>query len=518
MTTPSTGNDRTLDDRFAYDRIMVDDRSRSVDVLIVGAGISGLSAAWHLRRYHPSLTVSIVERRHRIGGTWDLFRYPGIRSDSDMETFGFSFRPWQGTDSIAQGADIQAYLERTAAEFELDDLIEFGRSVTAAEFVSDEARWLIDVECEDGTSERWSASWLWMCSGYYRYDRGHSPDIEGLDAFAGTVIHPQHWPDGFDPTGRRIVVIGSGATAFTLVPALAERASRVTMLQRSPTFVASVPRVNRINSWLRRFLPSRFGAAVARWRNALTSSWWFRLTRRHPERVRRLLLGRVQRELPAGVGVEPHFSPRYDPWDQRICAVPDGDFFAAMRAGTVEVVTDRVSLLTRDGVALASGRTLDCDTIVTATGLEIQMFGGAELRVDGRAVDPGSTVMYRGCMLSGVPNFTWTMGYVNASWTLKADLVARYVCRVLTERAHVGADVAVAPVPAGGIAVEVDSAFSPGYLVRAKRIMPQRGLEQPWRLAEDYLLDRLMLTRGTLRDGVLRFEQRSREFQRAVRS
>jgi monooxygenase len=491
---------------------------RSVDVLIVGAGISGVSAAWHLRRHHPNLTVAIVERRGRVGGTWDLFRYPGIRSDSDMETLGFSFRPWQGTESIAGGADIQAYLERTAAEFGLTQLIEFGRSVTSASFSSDDARWHVEVERDGGAAECWSASWLWMCSGYYRYDRGHAPSIPGLDEFGGTVIHPQHWPEDEDLTGCEVVVIGSGATAFTLVPALAETASRVTMLQRSPTFVVSVPRVNRLSSRIRRWLPARLAGPVTRWRSAFTSAFWFRMARRRPERVRRVLLQRVARELPSGVDVSPHFSPKYSPWDQRICAVPDGDFFAAMRDGRVEVVTDEVSRVTPTGVELASGRTLACDTIVTATGLEIQMFGGAELRVDDRVVDPGTTVMYQGCMLSDVPNFTWTMGYVNASWTLKADLVSRYVCRILDEVRRSGTDTVVAPTPPSGIAVEDDPAFSPGYLMRAKRIMPQRGLERPWRLADNYLLDTLALTRGRLHNGVLRFERRRPERVTGARS
>jgi len=478
---------------------------RTTDVMIVGAGISGISAACHLARKCPAKRFTVVERRDRVGGTWDLFRYPGIRSDSDMHTLGFGFRPWTGDKAIADGADILRYLEDTAREHRVDEHIEFGRHVRRAEWCSDDATWTVDVETSSGAHEQWRASCLWFCAGYYDYDHGCTPELTGRSRFRGPIIHPQQWPADFDPVGRRIVVIGSGATAFTLVPALARDAEHVTMLQRSPTYVVSLPSVDRLANALRRWLPDRVASALTRGKNVLLSSLSFRIARRFPERTKRFLLDDVRRRVPEGFDVGKHFTPAYQPWDQRICAVPDDDFFTALKNGSVSIATDRIATITETGIRLVSGTHLACDVIVTATGLNLQMLGGTELVVDGEVLDTGDLVTYKGAMYAGVANLTVSFGYVNASWTLKADLIAEFTCRLLRHLDATGARSATPRLSDVELEAPDAAGFSPGYVERSLAILPRRGTRKPWRLSESYPFDILTLRCGRIDDGVLQF-------------
>jgi monooxygenase len=480
-------------------------RTYDIDVLIVGAGISGISAACHMLRECPTQRVAILERREQLGGTWDLFRYPGIRSDSDMHTLGFRFKPWTGKKAIADGPDILQYLQDTAREHDVECLISFGRRVRRASWSSDTARWTLDVDGPDDERERWRARYLWMCAGYYDYDHGYTPEIAGRDDFEGTIVHPQHWPQDFDASGKQIVVIGSGATAFTLVPSLAKQAGHVTMLQRSPTYVVSAPAVDRISNALRRYLPDRLASTITRWKNVVASSVQFWIARRFPQQTKKYLLDMVRKQLPAGFDVERHFTPAYEPWDQRICAVPDSDFFHAVNAGTVSVVTNGIDRITKTGIRLVSGEHLDCDVIITATGLNLQTLGGAELVVDGDVLRTGDLVTYKGMMYAGVPNMTVTLGYFNASWTLKADLTSQYTCRLLQHMKAIGATSATPRLGSAEVESEGDMTFAPGYFKRSLEILPRQGAAKPWRLDDNYLLDSFALRHGRIDDGVLEF-------------
>jgi monooxygenase len=477
---------------------------RSVDVLIVGAGISGISAACHLSKLCPTKKFAILERRQQLGGTWDLFRYPGIRSDSDMQTLGFRFRPWTGAKSIADGPDILQYLNDTAREHRLVDKIWSERYVRRASWVSATATWLVEVDGPNGR-EHWRTNYLWMCAGYYNYDHGYTPELKGIDSYKGGVVHPQHWPKDFDCAGKRVVVIGSGATAFTLVPSLAKHAQHVTMLQRSPTYVVSIPSVNRTANRLRRILGQRASSWIVRWINVTVSALAFAAARRWPVQTKKLLIDAVRKRLPDGFDVERHFTPNYNPWDQRICAVPDSDFFDAIKAGSVSVVTDHIDTFTTDGITLASGTVLQCDVVVTATGLVVQLFGGAEIVVDGQPLDSGSLMAYKGLMYANVPNFSVTFGYTNASWTLKADLTSEYTCRLLNHMTETGANSATPRPGPGGVELQEEAAFTPGYFQRATSIMPRQGKQKPWRLDENYPLDIRTLRRARIDDGILQF-------------
>jgi monooxygenase len=477
---------------------------RNVDVLIIGAGISGISAACHLSKLCPSKDFAILERREQLGGTWDLFRYPGVRSDSDMQTLGFRFRPWTGTKSIADGPDILQYLNDTAREHRIVDKMWHGRHMRRASWVSAAANWLVEVDGPDGP-EHWHANYLWMCAGYYNYDNGYTPSLDGIDAFKGLVVHPQQWPTDLDCTGKRVVVIGSGATTFTLVPTLAKQAQHVTMLQRSPTYVVSIPSVNRTANRLRRLVGRRTSYWLVRWFNVMMSSLTFSASRRWPKQTKKLLIDMVRKQLPDGFDVERHFTPSYNPWDQRICAVPDSDFFRAITSGSVSVVTDQIDTFTADGITLTSGKSLACDVVVTATGLVVQMLGGAEIVVDGATLSSGSLMSYKGIMYAGVPNLSVTFGYTNASWTLKADLTSEYTCRLLNHMDEVGATSATPQPGPGGVEVQDEAAFTPGYFQRAASIVPQQGKHKPWRLDENYPLDILTLRYGKFDDGILNF-------------
>jgi cation diffusion facilitator CzcD-associated flavoprotein CzcO len=484
-----------------------------VDVLVVGAGLSGIGAACHLTSRCPGRTVAVLEARDAIGGTWDLFRYPGVRSDSDMHTLGYAFRPWRDPQAIADGPAILEYIVETATEYGVDRLVRFGHRVERARWSSADARWTVDARrtgAGDGTGPAegeevtLTCSFLYVCAGYYRYDSGYTPDLPGIEQFAGRVVHPQHWPDDLDWTGARVVVIGSGATAVTLVPALARTAAHVTMLQRSPTWILSVPRRDPVAEAARRLLPDRSATSAVRWKNILMAALTYRLSRSATRVVRSLLLTGVRAQLPEGYDVATHFTPRYDPWDQRLCLVPDGDLFRALRDGAASVVTDTVDGFTPDGVRTASGAVLPADVVVTATGLAVLPVGGIALEVDGTPVRVPDTVAYKGMMLSGVPNLAFTIGYANASWTLKADLVARYVCRLLDHLTASRLRYVLPLAPISGRRRPLIP-LTAGYVRRGRPLMPQQGDRVPWRLHQSYLRDRRMFRRGRLEDQGVRF-------------
>lgn len=476
-------------------------------MLIVGAGLSGIGAACHLSRECPDRGYAILESRDAIGGTWDLFRYPGVRSDSDMFTLGYSFRPWTKSRSMADGPSIREYVRDTAREYGVDSRIRYRHQVVAAEWSSEDARWTVRaVHTDDDGEDRevtLTCSFLFVCSGYYRYDQGYTPDLPGIGEFAGPVVHPQHWPEDLDYAGKRVVVIGSGATAVTLVPSMAGTAAHVTMLQRSPSYVLSLPAVDPVANLLRGRLPMNVLYPLVRWKNVLSAQAAFQLSRRAPKVMKSLLRKAAQRVLPAGFDVDTHFAPRYDPWDQRMCFVPDGDLFRAVREGRASVVTDRITGFTPGGVTLESGEELPADVVVTATGLNLLAVGGMSLTVDGEPVDLGETLAYKGMMLSGVPNFALTIGYTNASWTLKADLVARYVCRLLNHLAATGLRSAT-PAPPPGTSAEVPLVdLNSGYVLRSIDKLPKQGRSAPWRLYQNYPRDVLLMRYGPVDDDMV---------------
>jgi monooxygenase len=486
------------------------------DVAIVGAGLSGIGAAHHLQQRLPGKRYAIFEARAGLGGTWDLFRYPGIRSDSDMHTLGYEFRPWEGAKAIADGPAILRYIADTARAAGIDRRIHFRWRVTRARWSSEQARWMLTLERTtggDGTemtgeAREVSCSFLFCCTGYYRYDHGYEPKFPGAEDYCGAVIHPQHWPEQLDCAGKRIVVIGSGSTAVTLVPALAARGAHVTMVQRTPTYVISLPAEDRLALALRRRLPARLAYRLTRAKNVLAMVLSYQFCRRWPALARRAIRVATQRELPADVDVDVHFNPPYKPWDQRLCVVPDGDLFRALRERRVTLVTDRVERFTEGGLRLVSGRELKADVIVTATGLDLLALGGIEFEVDGREVDLAASVAYRGMMLAGVPNMAFAMGYTNASWTLKCDLTCAFVCRVLAHmEAHGYAQVAPRLSDPGVELRPFIDDLSSGYILRALDRFPKQGSRRPWRLHQNYLLDRLELARARLDDGALQFSR-----------
>ncbi len=473
-------------------------------MLIIGAGLSGIGAAAHLVKDLPGTSYALLEQRDASGGTWDLFRYPGVRSDSDMHTLGYRFRPWRGATSLADGPSILAYIRETAHEFGVDRHIRFGHRVTSAAWDSRAARWTVTAEVGDELVSM-TADLLWSCSGYYDYDQGHTPRFEGQESFGGEVVHPQHWPADLAYAGRRVVVIGSGATAVTLVPAMvAGGAAHVTMLQRSPTYIVSVPSQDAVKRRLASLIGERASSVITRWKNIALQSGLYRLSRWRPALVRALVRKGNVAQLPPGFAVDTHFRPAYDPWDQRLCLVPDGDLFGAIQDGSASVVTDRITRFTETGLELASGERLDADVVVTATGLDLQVFGGAELIVDGETVKPHETMAYRAMMLSGVPNFVFTIGYTNASWTLKADLVAEYVVRLLSRMRATGAR-SVVPVRDPAVEDVPLLDLASGYVQRSVHTLPRQGAVAPWSLRQSYVRDALALRTARLDDGVLRW-------------
>ena len=474
-----------------------------VDVLIVGAGLSGIGAACHLQKRCPQKTFAILEAREAMGGTWDLFRYPGIRSDSDMFTLGYSFRPWEDAKAIADGPSILRYIQETAREHGVEQTIRFGHRVVRADWSSANARWTVEAERSDtGDTVTLTCSFLYGCTGYYRYDEGYTPQFEGIERFGGEIIHPQHWPEDLDCTGKRVVVIGSGSTAVTLVPSLAEEAERVTMLQRSPSYVVALPAVDPIAGALRRVLPAKTAYSIVRWKNARLMMLNYKLCRRAPGLMRRLIRTGVARLLPADYDIDTHFNPRYEPWDQRLCLAPDGDLFAALSNGRASIVTDEIETITETGLKLASGEELAADIIVTATGLNLLALGAVELAVDGVEVELPHTVAYKGAMLCGVPNVALTFGYTNASWTLKADLIATYVCRLLSYMDEHGYAVCTPRAPDPSLPTEPFLDLKSGYVLRSLDALPRQGASTPWRLHQNYFRDIPLLKRGPIDDAM----------------
>jgi cation diffusion facilitator CzcD-associated flavoprotein CzcO len=480
--------------------------SEHLDVLIVGAGLSGIGAAHHLQEAFPGRRYAIFEAREELGGTWDLFRYPGIRSDSDMHTLGYRFRPWTNSKTIADGSSILEYVRETAREGGIEDKIRFQHCVARAEWSSERARWAVEAERSDtGETVTVTCRYLWVCSGYYRYDEGFTPEFEGAESFGGQIVHPQHWPADLDYAGKRVVVIGSGATAVTLVPAMAGDAAHVTMLQRSPTYIASLPAEDPLAGALRRVLPNRAVYAIVRWKNVLLQTAFYQLSRRRPQAVKKMVRRGVERALPAGYDIDKHFKPRYNPWDQRMCLVPNGDLFKAIREGSASVVTDTIESFTEKGIRLDSGEELEADVIVTATGLNLIFLGGMELVVDGEAVDVPKTMTYKGMMLSGVPNFAFTVGYTNASWTLKADLTSEYVCRLLAHMDAHGYTQSVPEITDPSVTETPLLDFTSGYVLRSLDQFPKQGSKEPWKLRQNYIFDLRSIRRGPIDDGAMQF-------------
>ncbi|WP_253259319.1 alpha/beta fold hydrolase [Subtercola boreus] len=493
-----------------------------VDVLIVGAGLSGIGAASHLKRRMPGTTFAILESRSAVGGTWDLFRYPGIRSDSDMYTLGYSFRPWTDAKAIADGDSIREYITATIHDEGLRPNIRLNTRVLSAAFSSETALWTVTavrtsaaeyVQGDSGGGDEetltFTCSFLSVCSGYYRYDEGYTPALPGADTFEGRIVHPQHWPTDLDHADKRVVVIGSGATAVTLVPSLAKTAAQVTMLQRSPTYIAAVPSKDRTADRLRRRLPAQLAYNAVRAKNIGYSMFTYQLSRRRPETMKKLLRTSAVAKLPAGFDVDTHLAPSYNPWDQRLCAIPDGDLYRAISRGNADMVTDGIAEITATGIRLDSGKTLDADIIVTATGLNLLVIGGMTLSVDGRTIDVSKKLSYKGMMLAGVPNFSLTIGYTNASWTLKADLVAEYVVRLLKHMHRHGYQTVTPDAPAsvlrGTLVPLID--LQAGYVLRNAASLPRQGEKSPWRLHQNYLRDFRLFRLGRISDGV-RFGRR----------
>jgi monooxygenase len=479
------------------------------DVLIVGAGISGVSAAVHLHTALPHKRYAILEKRAAIGGTWDLFRYPGVRSDSDMYTLGFRFKPWEHTKAIAEGRTIRDYIRSAAAEYGVEQQVRFGHRVVAAEWDSATARWTVTSEVADGEHVKQTANYVHFASGYYSYENPFRPTFPGEESFAGEIIHPQLWPDGLDYAGKRVVVIGSGATAVTIVPSMADTAAHVTMLQRSPSYILSLPSEDEMANRLRKVLPSHLAYSITRGTHLAMTYATYQFFRRQPERAKKMINGIQTRMLPEGYPVDVHFNPSYKIWDERLCFVPDGDLFRALRNGTAEIVTDTIETFTPGGIKLSSGAELEADIIITATGLNLELLGGTTLTVDGEAVDFGQTVAYKGMMFSGVPNMSMTFGYVNASWTLKADLISGYVTRLLRFMDERGYDEVLPVAPPEDEARHPFVDLQSGYITRMRDKLPQQGSRDPWRVHQSWLADVRLLRRAPVADEGVRFFRRN---------
>ncbi len=484
-----------------------------VDVVVVGAGLSGIGAGYHLQTMSPDRSYVILEGRDELGGTWDLFKYPGVRSDSDMHTLGFSFKPWTEAKSIADGPSILAYLKETVAQFGIDQHIRYGQLVSKAEWSSDNATWTVtSTDKHTGESKTIECSFLFMCSGYYSYKKGHTPEFVGRERFTGTIVHPQEWPQNLDYAGKRVVVIGSGATAVTIVPSMAQHAAHVTMLQRSPTYMVSRPDHDALANRMRKVLPEKMAYNITRFKNTWRQQLVYNKTRTDPEKVKKLLLGGIQLELGADYDIAKHFTPNYNPWDQRLCLVPNGDFFKAMREGKASVVTDHIASFTETGIQLASGEHLEADVIVTATGLELVTLGEMDFMVDGKQVDFSQTWTYKGFAYSDIPNMASTFGYINASWTLRSDLTAEYVCRLLNHMRKKGVAQCTPRLREQDRNMKqrpwIDG-FSSGYMQRMMHRMPRQGDHEPWINPQNYRRDKKMFKHSPIDDGVMQFTKQS---------
>ncbi len=481
--------------------------TENVDVVIVGAGISGISAAWHVQDRCPTKSFVVLESRPNLGGTWDLFKYPGIRSDSDMYTLGFRFKPWRSDQAIVDGPSILKYLNEAASENGIDRHIRYGHTVVAANWSDADSRWELTVN-RNGEEITIHCSFLVACTGYYDYDRGYTPEFAGREDFRGTIVHPQHWPEHLDYRDKKIVVIGSGATAVTLIPALIDGGSgHVTMLQRSPTYILPLPDTDPLAARLYRLLPAEAAYTAIRWKAVALATIQYQFARRFPGGFRKALRGLARRRLPEGYDVDTHFKPRYEPWDQRLCFAPNGDLYRVIRHGAADVVTDTIERFTENGILLTSGAELDADIIVTATGLNLRLFGGADISRNGEPVTLAEQMAFKGMMLTGLPNMAFTVGYTNASWTLKADLVSEFICRVINFMDARGYTVAEAQ-PDASIEERPLMEFTPGYVLRALDRLPKGGARTPWRLRQNYLFDLQLIRRGRVDDEALKFTKK----------
>lgn len=485
---------------------------KHIDILIVGAGISGIGLAVHLSKHCPQRQFDIIERRESFGGTWDFFKYPGIRSDSDMSTFGFNFKPWQKANVLADGASIKGYLLEVLDEYKLKEKIHFQHRVLAANYDSTQKKWLVEIEDENQKKQTWIANFVLGCTGYYNYDQGFQPNFPNQQAFKGQLIHPQFWPADLQYAGKKVVIIGSGATAITLVPALAKGgAEHVTMLQRSPTYIASVPSIDFVYDKMRKVLPEDLAYKLTRARNIGMQRGIYALAQKQPKLLRKLLLKSIEMQLKGKVDMK-HFTPSYNPWDQRLCVVPDGDLFKILRLGQASIETDQIEQFTEKGILLKSGQHLDADIIVSATGLEIQILGGIKATIDGKPMDTSKHMLYQGIMVSDVPNMAMIIGYINASWTLKVDIAAEYICRLINYMDKNGYDEVIAQGDQTELMEDtVMGSLSSGYIARAADVMPKQGKHAPWNVTNNYLADRKILKNARFDDGVLKFEKRTKQ-------
>ncbi len=485
------------------------DTVEHIDTIIIGAGVSGISAGHHLSQ-HPNLSFAIFERRDVIGGTWDLFRYPGIRSDSDMYTFGYNFKPWTKGKTLASGPDIREYVTETAAEAGIDHKIRFGHSITKAVWSSSDRKWHLTVEIKDNKKPcKITCSFLFCCSGYYNYNHGYLPEFKGYNDFKGLIVHPQSWPEGLEYTDKNILVIGSGATAVTIVPAMTDKAAHVIMLQRSPTYIASLPEVDKIALWLRRLLPVKLAYRLSRLKNILFTLYIYNLSHRKPKMMKKFFVNTAKKALGPNIDVK-HFRPDYNPWQQRLCAIPDNDLFNVIRDGQASIITDHIDTFTDKGVKLQSGQEIEADIIIPATGLEIQFFGGMELWLDDKKVNTGDLLNYKGMMFSNVPNFAATFGYTNSSWTLKADLTSDYIAKLLSYMQKHDYDQVVPFYEEGSQQLEDMLDFKSGYIERAKSITPKKGSKRPWRNKHNYISDFFAIKFAKFNDGVLKFSNKTK--------
>ena len=485
---------------------------KHIDILIVGAGISGIGLAVHLSKHCPQRQFDIIERRESFGGTWDFFKYPGIRSDSDMSTFGFNFKPWQKANVLADGASIKGYLLEVLDEYKLKEKIHFQHRVLAANYDSTQKKWLVEIEDANQKKQTWIANFVLGCTGYYNYDQGFQPNFPNQQAFKGQLIHPQFWPADLQYAGKKVVIIGSGATAITLVPALAKGgAEHVTMLQRSPTYIASVPSIDFVYDKMRKVLPEDLAYKLTRARNIGMQRGIYALAQKQPKLLRKLLLKSIEMQLKGKVDMK-HFTPSYNPWDQRLCVVPDGDLFKILRSGQASIETDQIEQFTEKGILLKSGQHLDADIIVSATGLEIQILGGIKATIDGKPMDTSKHMLYQGIMVSDVPNMAMIIGYINASWTLKVDIAAEYICRMINYMDKNGYDEVIAQGDQTELMEDtVMGSLSSGYIARAADVMPKQGKHAPWNVTNNYLADRKILKNARFDDGVLKFEKRTKQ-------
>jgi cation diffusion facilitator CzcD-associated flavoprotein CzcO len=481
------------------------------DVLIVGAGLSGIGAAYHLQTECPKKSYIILEGRNASGGTWDLFRYPGVRSDSDMYTLGYRFRPWKEAKAIADGPSILRYIRETAEEYGIDRKIRYGHQVTLARWSSADEKWTVEATTVDGSTARFTCNFLYMCSGYYDYAGGYMPGWPGMEKYRGRIVHPQKWPEDLEYKDQSVIVIGSGATSVTLVPAMAEAAKHVYMLQRSPSYVLALPSEDAVASWLRGKVPAGLAYTIVRWKNVLIAMLLFQNSRRKPEKIKKWILGLAKKSLGPNYDVAKHFTPRYNPWDQRLCFIPDEDLFRAIRSGKASVVTDEIETFTEKGLRLRSGEELEADIIVTATGLKVQLMGGMEVWVDGARVTLSRAMSYKGMMYSDVPNLASSFGYTNASWTLKSDLTAEYVCRLLKHMDAGGYARCTPRKRDESIAEEPAIDFSSGYIQRAKDVLPKQGSKRPWKLHQNYALDLLEFRFASVDDGTMEFARAEKQ-------